>query len=198
MHKKVLLEKIRRLYARIRGSRIQKENLLYEDIIVLIAKSLKPRVYVELGVYQCDVINRIIPYVRKNAYAVDVSGDSGLFLSKNPKAKFFKGSTVDFAKKLSNEGVVVDMIFIDADHKKESVIEDFNNFFPLVSDNGIIFLHDGYPRNKQQTEDGYCSNAWEAIDELTRAAGDTYEMMTLPQHPGLTLCRKRKKQVSWL
>lgn len=198
VHKVVLIEKLRRLYSRIRHFNYQNTDLLYIDIIVLIAKSLQPQTYVELGVYQCDVINKLMPYVKNQAYAIDISADSKSFLKKDHRANFFLGSAREFAKKIIDEKIIIDMLFIDADHRKEAVLDDFNALFPYVREDGIIFLHDGYPRDIKQTQAGYCSNAWEAIDELTRSAGDSYEMMTLPQHPGLTLCRKRTKQIPWI
>lgn len=89
------------------------------------------------------------------------------------------------------------MLFIDADHKKESVLKDFYNYFPFIKEDGIIFLHDGYPKNIEYTKDGYCSNCYEAIFELSKNTTD-YEMVTIPLHPGLTICRKRKKQIPWI
>lgn len=198
IHKEVLMERLRRLYSRIRQFNYRHTDLLYVDIIILIAKSLRPQTYVELGVYQCDVINKVIPYIKESAYAVDINNDSKLFLKEDQRAHFVLGSSRDFIKTIAAEKITIDMLFIDADHRKEAVLEDFNSLFPYVRENGIIFLHDGYPRDIEQTKDGYCSNSWEAIDELTRAAGDTYEMMTLPQHPSLTICRKRTKQIPWL
>lgn len=197
MHKEVILEKIRRIYSLAKNGPSRNGNLDHKEIIQKIAQSLRPNTYVEVGVYQCDVINSILPFVKKHAYAVDVNSDSGLFLKKRNKAHFIQGTSQVCADILTRENVKIDMLFIDADHKKESVLQDFKILFPLVREDGIIFLHDGYPKNAQQTLGGYCSNCWEAIDELTRAAGDAYEMMTLPQHPGLTICRKKTKQIPW-
>ena len=39
----------------------------------------------------------------------------------------------------------IDMLFVDADHSKEAVAEDFKSMFPFVTDQEIIILHDGYP-----------------------------------------------------
>lgn len=41
-----------------------------------------------------------------------------------------------------------------------------------------------------------CDTAYQAIEELSKDTTE-YELMTLPVNPGLTLCRKRKKQLSW-
>lgn len=190
-------EKLRKIYGTIRSIGKENNTVPHDDLIVSFAKMLKPKTYVELGVYQCMIVNKIMPYVSEAVYAVDIEKSAGDFMKKNPKAHFYNGTTDAFAEELRKKNVTIDMMFIDADHRKESVLADFKNYFPLVKEDGIIFLHDGYPRNKEETGDGYCSNCWEAIEELSKHT-DTYEMMTIPLHPGLTICRKRTKQVPWI
>lgn len=189
-------EKLKNIYGRILSIGKENDSIPHGEVIALFAKILKPKVYVELGVYQCLIVNKMIPLVSEAIYAVDIKEEAGHFLKKNKKAHFFKGTTDDFAKELVAKKIQIDMLFIDADHKKQSVLDDFRNYFPLVKDDGIIFLHDGYPRDRSQTDDGYCSNCWEAIRDLGTET-DTYEMMTIPLHPGLTICRKRTKQIPW-
>jgi hypothetical protein len=194
---KVVKEKLRKIYGSVINFGKENTDLPHEDVIRFFASFLKPQVYVELGVYQCSLVNKLTPFVGKSIYAVDISADAGLFMKKTKKHHFFHGKTDDFLQYVKDNKITIDMIFIDADHRKESVLNDFKNFFPFVREDGIIFLHDGYPKNKEQTEDGYCSNCWEAIEELGRDRSE-YEMVTLPLHPGLTICRKRTKQVPWI
>ncbi len=190
-------EKLRQIYGTLRSIGKENNTIPHGDLIVAFAKMLKPKTYVELGVYKCEIVNKMIPWVQDTVYAVDIQKDAGLFMKKSSKAHFYNGTTDNFAAELKRKNVTIDMIFIDADHRKESVLTDFKNYFPLVKEDGIIFLHDGYPKNREETGDGYCSNCWEAIQELSKHT-DTYEMMTIPLHPGLTICRKRTKQVPWL
>ena len=190
-------ERLKKVYGKILSFGKENNSLPHDDIIVSFAKMLKPKTYVELGVYECLLVNKMIPHVSEAVYAVDIKKEAGLFMKKSKKAHFFNGTTDAFAKELASKNVTIDMLFIDADHRKESVLSDFKNYFPLVKEDGIIFLHDGYPRDKDETRDGYCSNCWEAIRELGQHT-DTYEMMTIPLHPGLTICRKRTKQIPWI
>ena len=102
-----------------------------------------------------------------------------------------------FSKEARNANLKIDMLFIDADHSKESVLDDFKAYFDLVTVDGIILLHDSYPANEQDALPGYCGDCYKAIEELSKNT-EAYEMMTIPVPPGLTLCRKRKKQVAWI
>lgn len=167
----------------------------HEDFIVHLAKIVKPKVYVELGIYQCALFNQVIPFAQK-LIGVDNSKDSAKFMKKSEKAKFICAYTDEYYRKLKKKPIKIDMLFIDADHSKESVLKDFQNFFPFVADQGIILLHDGYPKNKAQTKPGYCGDGFKTIQKLSQRTKD-YEMMTIPVPPGLTLCRKRKKHLNW-
>lgn len=179
------------------GSPKSTQELNHEAFICLLAKSVKPKVYVELGIYDCTLFNRMIPLVSEKLIGVDFVPEMGKHMKKHRKTEFFAGTTTDFAKELKKRGTVIDMLFIDADHSKEAVLEDFNNYFPMVKEDGIILLHDSYPKNKEFTQSGYCGDGYKAIFELSKKT-DKYEMVTIPVHPGLVICRKRTKQMPWL
>lgn len=172
-----------------------KENW-HEDFIKNLAESLKPKVYVELGLYQCELFNKIVPYA-ENLFGVDINPRAGRWMTKSQKTLFFHGTTDEFVEQVKSNNLKIDLLFIDADHCKESVLKDFWNYFPYVENHGIILLHDTHPKNLQYTDKGYCGNAYLAIDELKNHQ-DEFELMTIPIHPGLTLIRKRNKQVKWM
>lgn len=166
------------------------------DFIVHLAAVKRPKVYVELGLYECELFNKVIPYA-DHLIGVDTDKRSGSFMDRSTKkTKFFYGSTADFAKELRREPLVIDLLFIDADHSKEAVLHDFQAFFPYVVDQGLIVLHDSYPKNKTYTDPKPCGDAYKAIEQLARQR-DSYEMVTIPTHPGLTICRKRRTQLPW-
>jgi hypothetical protein len=168
----------------------------HEDFVLHIAKILRPKVYVELGLYQCHLFNQIIPYADQ-LFGADIEVSAGEFMNKTDKTTFYHGKTDDFAKELSKQNTKIDLLFIDADHSKEAVKKDFENYFPLVSDQGIILFHDAYPKNTEFTKSNLCGDGYLAIDEISKNSKD-YEIMTIPVHPGLAICRKRKKQLAWL
>lgn len=165
------------------------------NFIVHLASILKPKCYVELGLYQCELFNKIAPFCEE-MFGVDISKDASKFMKNSSKTHFHCTTTLEFAKYAKRENLEIDMLFIDADHSYESVKKDFDSFFPLLKDDGIILLHDGYPKDLAHTDSGFCGDGYRAIDELTKNQVG-FEMMTIPMHPGLTIVRKRKSHLPW-
>lgn len=167
----------------------------HESFIEHLASVLKPVVYLELGLYHCDLFNRILPHAQ-TLIGVDINEEAGTFMAQSEKTSFVHSTTDEFAESLRANPRVIDMLFIDANHSRDSVLKDFWSFFPFVNDHGLILLHDTHPKNYQYTDKGYCGDAYLVIEELKNHS-DEFEMMTIPIHPGLTLIRKRKIQLSW-
>lgn len=165
------------------------------DFIVALARLMRPDVYVELGVHRAELFNQVIPYAGE-LIGVDVDEKSAGYVRDAPNARFVCATTEAFANDLRESPIAIDMLFIDADHCRESVVRDFRDYLPFVRPHGLILLHDTHPGDASLLDKGWCSDAYLAIDELQRGAGD-YEMMTIPISPGLTLCRKRTSQLSW-
>lgn len=163
------------------------------DLIVHLASILRPNCYVELGVYKGETFNRVSRFANKS-YAVDINPESKSYIRK--ESDFFSGSTEDFLRYFSSEGRKIDLLFIDADHSASSVEFEFKEFFPYVSDQGVILLHDGYPLREGHTVPEICGDGYKAIERLSQKV-DGYEMVTVPFPPGLTICRKRNQQVPW-
>lgn len=170
--------------------------LWHEPFIEHLASILRPKVYVELGLYRCGLFNRVIPYAQQ-LIGVDMDAEAGKCMAKSDKVRFVNSSTDEFAAILRANPIAIDMLFIDADHAKDAVLRDFWNFLPFVSAHGIIILHDTHPKNIENTTPGRCNDAYKAAEELSRMT-DGFEMMSLPVHPGMTLCRKRRVQLSWM
>ena len=160
-----------------------------------LAAIARPGNYVEFGLYECELFNRITPYANR-LIGVDMNVHSGQYMKKSSKAEFWNMTTQEFAHKLKQNPFTIDMIFIDADHSCDSVWNDFWNILPYISPHGLILLHDAHPGEANLIDAGYCGDGYLTIDNLSRQR-DEFEMMTLPFSPGLAICRKRKMQLSW-
>lgn len=155
---------------------------------------IKPERYLEIGVRDGRVLNIVSKYC-KECYAVDLK-----FLNKNftDNVKLFETSSDDFFLNLDNN-IKFDMVFIDGDHNKEQVYKDFINVESKVIDDGFIFFHDSYPCNELMTHPGLSNNCWEAVKQIKSNFIHTWEIVTLPFNPGVTIMKKMslKKQLIW-
>ena len=51
---------------------IERKENWHEDFIINLAAQFRPKVYVELGLYQCELFNGVIPYA-ETLIGVDIS-----------------------------------------------------------------------------------------------------------------------------
>lgn len=157
----------------------------------------KPEVYVEVGVQHAKTFNEISPLVPLSV-AVDINpmpevrGRSGV--------RVYQMDSLYFAKTEMPMIGRIDLLFIDADHKKESVLADFDALSPFVTPGtGLILLHDTYPSAPYLLKEGCCFNAWEAAEVIHKNEKyQDFEIVTLPgPHAGLSIIRKAKKHLVW-
>jgi hypothetical protein len=153
--------------------------------------------YLELGIRSGSCFNRVAP-LAKEAYAVDID-DCYKKIKENKNLVWYHGRTTDFLKE-HNKDKKFDLVFIDADHKHESSLSDFNNVFSLVNENGLILLHDVYPPSKEFLSPKYCSDTYKTSICIRRDFSDVCEIVTLPFYYGLAIVRKIPlgKQLLWM
>lgn len=99
----------------------------HEDFIFHLSSIASSKVYVELGILRCKLFNSIIP-IAERLIGVDINADAGNYMEKSNKVQFFHGTTQEFAQELEVNPLQIDMLFIDADHSKEAVLQDFRIF----------------------------------------------------------------------
>lgn len=163
----------------------------HSKIIRDVASDMMPSVYVGLGICDGGTFKEVMPYA-KSLYGCDIAGRCRAnTFPGDPKTHFFQMTTSEFADVWRNEIMLeIDMILIDACHSKDSVIEDFKNFYPfLKKDYGVMFLHDTWPETIEKTCETECGTAYLAKEEISRSF-DNIEMMTIPCQHGLTMIRK--------
>ena len=89
------------------------------EIIEPLAKLLKPSVYVELGIFKFETIMKILPFVDR-AIGVDIKD----LTIPNKNIEFYCMTTNEFYEQNKNK-LIIDFLFIDADHSYEQTLKDF-------------------------------------------------------------------------
>ena len=155
-----------------------------------IAEVLRPRIYAEIGVYHGETINLVKHYSRM-IYAVDINETFLKIVSTDEKIKPVLGDSQTLSRVLETQNEKIDLLFIDADHSKESVINDFKNLVDFVDRNGIVLFHDTFPASIEFTSSGYCGDAYLAIPKLRELFPD-WSFVNIPVHPGLTIAGRKE------
>lgn len=153
-------------------------------------------VYLELGVRKGSCFNEVAPLAKK-AYAVDID-DHYKYIENNKNAIWYHGTSTSFLES-HNQKEKFDLVFIDADHKYESSLNDFKLVFPLVNNNGLILLHDTYPTCEELTNSHYCGDTYKTASYIRGYFSEWCEIVTLPFYFGISIVRKMKlgKQLLW-
>lgn len=173
------------------------ETFDVQEFLSLMAKWIKPECYLELGVRYGDVFFSVAPHC-KICCGVDIDM-SNIKYPKKENMILIQQNTDDFFKSLEPD-VIFDMIFIDADHNHTSVLKDFTNASKHIIDDGFIFLHDTYPYNEEMIKPHFSSDCYKTPLYIKQNLIDTFEIITLPFNPGLTIIKKmnREKQLLFL
>lgn len=192
-----LMDKLRRVPSQAALASDGNPLAWHLDVVPALARVFRPALYVELGVQRAELFNRVFPYAGQ-LIGVDCDPRAAEHITKAPNVRFFCTTTDRFAEEVAtDEGLIIDMLFIDADHSRAAVVNDFRTYFPFVRPHGLILLHDTHPGDLGLIDPEWCGDAYRAIEEIQRQ-DEGFEMMTIPVSPGLTLCRKRKAQLSWM
>jgi hypothetical protein len=151
---------------------VNKSNTL--PVIFQLTKFIKPSICVIIG-SGGGLIPRIIREAQiqsfaqnSKTYLIDLGETMGAMPNKihNPNSIFrllypeiivFKGYSVpegiDF---ISKKEQTIDLLWIDGDHSHEGSLKDFNSYSPLVSNSGLIFLHDTAPNGTGNIQPDWC------------------------------------------
>lgn len=161
-------------------------------IISYFAKWYKPVLYVEYGVRSGTCLEQVLPYCDK-VWGVDIEP----YNNANEKLEFFQMDTKNFKKVLEQRKPSIDMAFIDACHQSDRVVADFDDLFPYITENGLVFLHDTYPIDKGYTAPFFCNDCYKTPDMIKDKYDKEIDILTIPIMPGLTVIRKKAKFCPW-
>ena len=165
-------------------------DCLHYDLIPFLAKGLGIKKFLELGCHEGELLRRMVTAGIPTIVGVDyehkptIEGAITYLLNTD---EFFTDEVQKFQP--------FDMIFIDCNHTESAVERDFKYSIKAIEENGLILLHDTLPIDEDCTRPDRCGTAYLFAERLR--SNDEYESMTLPFSPGLTMVRKRTKQVPW-
>lgn len=168
-------------------------GLDHTNIVTALAIEARPTIYVELGVAEGYTINKVVDYVGK-AMGIDSDGNASKLLNK--KIEFYHMTTDTFFEAMKNS-LMIDMLFIDANHDYDQALKDFINFSSIVNENGLIMMHDTFPIDERQIIKGRCSDSWKVAVHIRKNFSKDFEIITIPIHPGISIIRKSNKQLIW-
>lgn len=168
-------------------------NMEYRPVMIELFKLFLPNIYVEIGILRGYTFNALAPLAKK-AIGVDINILPSVNLA--PNVHLFSMTSETFAAAWTDP---IDILFIDADHRHDEVLADFDRLSPFVVDNGLIFLHDTHPVTRGLLREGFCSNAWKAAQEIHKSEKYAdWEIVTLPgPWAGLSIIRKATKHLMW-
>ena len=166
----------------------------FRELIKQLVLLFRPHTYVELGVRSGFTFNYIAPFVERAA-ACD-NGNMSKITPPSSVVEHYNMTTDKMAEVWKGD---IDLLFIDACHKYEQVMTDFDNFSKFVKpDTGLILLHDTYPVNTKLCRPGYCNDAWMAARQIRKYYNKEFEIVTLPgPYAGMSIIRKATKQLGW-
>lgn len=135
----------------------------HSTFISYLASIYKPKVYVELGLYNGETISKVHPHAQ-TLYGVDMNSNRHLeSLKARAKINIVYTTTDLFFESFDQQ---IDMAFIDADHCIESCLKDFENVMSRLNPGGIILLHDTDPESDKFIDPGYCGDSYKIVDML--------------------------------
>lgn len=120
------------------------------ELLHSLVRAVKPGVVVETGSHLGFSSLMISAAIKDNGigklYTIDIN-DHGVSaqlerfgLSK--QAMFIKGNSVDVIRDLCSRGILIDFLFLDADHSTESVLAEFESAKPFLKKGSYIAFHD--------------------------------------------------------
>jgi predicted O-methyltransferase YrrM len=169
------------------------ERFDHPQFIASIAKWYKPNLFVEYGTGHGIATKVYAPFCKK-VLAVDLNHADVSYISN---LTFYKMTTREFKTNVLDKLTqTIDMAFIDADHKWEVAFQDFEDLFPKMTENGIIFIHDTYPCSEKWADPIFSSDSWIVPNKIKEKYSDRSDIFTIPVQPGLTMVRKYPKELS--
>lgn len=161
----------------------------YREILSSLHRTLRPRVYVEIGVLRGDTLCLAEP----GTTAIGVDPDPRIDVALLAATRLYPMTSDEFFLRGVLTGPV-DLAFIDGLHLHEQTLRDLGSLAPHLASDGVAVLHDTMPLNEEtatrerQTE-FHTGDVWKAVVHMS-AYWPHLSWITVPAAPtGLTLVR---------
>lgn len=173
-------------------------DLWHEKFIDSITEVTRPKLALEIGIAEGRV-TRILSRNCSEVIAIDVDEAACSRVSNLSNVRASLGDSESILKQLAAKQTLADFVFIDGDHRIESVMNDFRLALGMLSEEGVILLHDTFPRSRDyvSVKNEWCSNSYLAPERI-RTEYPTVSVITMPVHPGLTLVQRNIRQPAWI
>ena len=138
---------------------------IHHELILKILQLTGCETYLELGVCKGNTFimaNNIV----KRAIGVDIYDDRIYKIGE-----FYQCETDEFFKFFHDK---VDIVFIDADHKFESVRKDFENSLKILNKHGIIIFHDTDPVSEELLSPSRCGDGYKIVDYIYQNQNESH------------------------
>jgi hypothetical protein len=161
----------------------ENDHVWHHTLLLTLAQRIRPKCYLELGLWLQPVITDVAQYCEV-CYGVDRDIMPDVV---PPNATFIRLSTDEFFALVGKTIPPPDLVFVDADHRKDQVLTDLKNIEEICAENCIVVLHDTFPSGPEYTTDADCSDSYKVPDLMK------WEHVTLPTPPGITICRMKPR-----
>ena len=138
-------EELRRIYLKYQAEQREAEVIWFYRHV----EKIKPKVIVEIGIKEGGNLKVLSTHLDEDGLAVGIDHRKEIPWKMNDSkcpVHHVVGSshlpeTIEKLKTLL-DGRLIDVLFIDGDHSKEGMLQDFYDYSPLVRTGGIIAVHD--------------------------------------------------------
>jgi hypothetical protein len=161
------------------------DHMWHRAFLASLACRIRPTCFLELGVHRDPALVNVAQFCD-----LVVGVDRDLYLVQWPEnSKFYQMTTDAFFAWPAAEIPPPELVFVDADHRREQVIKDLYGVEAICAENCIVVIHDTFPPGIEFTTDVDCSNSYLVPPLLP------WEHVTLPVPPGVTLCRMKPRSL---
>ena len=167
-------------------------NGQHHDVIVEFVKFCDFTSFLELGIGPGHLCPKLNDEIQENSHNIRLERIVGVdqldkrdILPPGGKVKYFHATTDEFFKDNTEQ---FDCVFIDAKHEYKQCHRDFNNSLEVLTENGLIFLHDTYPGGPCDLNDSSSGDVYRTYIDLVER--EDLEVINIPFHLGLCIVRR--------